>query len=190
MQGRVLPERGVRTGDGPWIGRSRMSESYPELTRRYLCASLILSVAGSDAEAGRAALMGAWAADDVADPQGAEDEGPTERPGEGEAVEAAREAATRCRRLAIAHSEAGQKRGLTFAADEATADALLADLHRRVGDFDAARAFARAGMARGPEGLLLEVLRFQVRLAESKDASCHNIGEVQEDDEFTIIMPG
>jgi len=70
-------------------------ESYPELTRRYLCASLILSVEGSDAEAGRAALMGAWAADDVADGQGAQDAGATERPGEGEAVEAARAAAAR-----------------------------------------------------------------------------------------------
>jgi len=87
-----------------------------ELTRGYLCACLILSVKGSDAEAGQAALMGVWAADDVAGRQGAEDGGATERPGEGEAVEAAREAATRCRRLAVAYLEADRKRGPTFAA--------------------------------------------------------------------------
>jgi hypothetical protein len=97
--------------------------------------------------------MGAWAADDVGDRQGAKDAGITERPGDDDAVEAAREAATRRRRLAIAHFEADRKRGLTFAADEATADALLADFHRRVGDSAAARAFARAGIARGPEGI-------------------------------------
>ena len=117
-----------------------------ELTRGYLCACLILSVKGSDAEAGQAALMGVWAADDVAGRQGAEDGGATERPGEGEAVEAAREAATRCRRLAVAYLEADRKRGPTFAADEATAGALLAALHRRMGDFDAAHVQAwRAG---------------------------------------------
>ena len=145
---------------------------------------------GSDAQAGQVALRGAWAAGDVADRQGGEDEGSTERPADDEAVEAAREAATRCRRLAIACFEADRKRGLTFADDEATADALLADLHRRVGDFDAARACARTGRAREPEGLLLEVLRFQVRLAESGDADCHHLGEIEEDDEFTIILPG
>ena len=75
-------------------------------------------------------------------------------------MEAAREAATRWRGLAVAYLEADRKHGLTFAAHEATADALLAALHRRVGDLDAACAFARAGMAREPEGLLLEVLRF------------------------------
>jgi len=36
---------------------------------------LILSVEGSDAEAGQDALMGAWAADDVADRHGAKDGG-------------------------------------------------------------------------------------------------------------------
>ena len=114
---------------------------------------MILSVEGSDAQAGQAALRGAWAADDVADGPGAADRGATERPADGEAVEAARKAATRCRRLAIAYFEVDRKRGLTFAADEATADALLADLCRRVGDIEVAGACARAGIAREPEGL-------------------------------------
>ena len=96
----------------------------------------------------------------------------------------------RCSRLAIAYFEADRKCGPNFADDEATAGALLADLHRRVGDFDAARACARAGIARGPEGLLLEVLRFQVKLAESEEEGCRNLGEIEEDDEFTIILPG
>ena len=73
-------------------------------------------VEGSGAEAGQAAL---WAADDLADRQGANDGGSTERPGDCQAVEAAREAATRCRRLAVAYLEADRMRGLTFTADEA-----------------------------------------------------------------------
>ena len=143
-------------------------ERFPELSRWYLCASLILSVADEDAQAGHAALKGAWVADDAED----------------------REAADHCRRLAIGYLEADRKRGLTFAADEQTADALLADLHRRVGDFESARACALAGIAGGAEGLLRDVLDFEVRLAEAGDSSCHNIAEIGGEDEGSIILPG
>ena len=139
---------------------------FPELTRWYVCASLILSVADEDAQAGHVALKGAWVADDAED----------------------REAADYCRRLAIGCLEADRRRGLTFAPDEATAAALLADLHRRVGDFPAARAYALAGIAGGAEGLVRDVLDFEVRLAEAGDPSCHNIGEIGGEEEGTIIL--
>ena len=149
-------------------------EGYPELTCRYLCASLILSVDGRDGQAGRAALMGAWAADDAADTR------------EAATGQNARAAASHCRRLAIGYFEADRRSGLTFAADENTADTVLADLHRRVGDFDAARGCVQACMARGADGFLQEVLGFQLRLIDARDTTCHNAGEVGADDEITF----
>ena len=135
-------------------------EGYPELTRRYLCASLILSVDGEDGRAGRAALMGAWAADDVADvgpepAMGMIDDWGSALPEPGSPEEEARrmaaaEAAAHCRRLAIGYFESDERRGLSFAADEHTADAMVADLHRRVGDFESARARARRASGREP----------------------------------------
>jgi hypothetical protein len=165
---------------------------YPTLTRRFLCASFILSVQGEDGAAGRAALMGAWAADDGTEWQSAisgeeVDEAPLDQL-RGEAATAAAEAAARCRRLAIGYFEADRKSGLTFAADEYTADALLADLHRRVGDFDAARAYAQAGIDRGAEGLVLEVLRLQIQLAGLFDTACHTMDELGFNDGFTILL--
>lgn len=166
-------------------------DGVPGLTGWYLCASLLASLAGDDAHAGRLALMGAWAADDAAgETEGEGSPDSSMSPEESVAVEAARAAADRCGRLAIGYLEADRKRGLTFAPDEATADALLADLHRRVGDFESARTGALAGVAREPEGLVLDVLNFQLKLAESGDARCHNIGEIEAGDGFTIILPG
>jgi hypothetical protein len=167
-------------------------EDYPALTRRFLCASLILSVLEDDAAAGRAALMGAWVADDGGDWQATFGSEATDevRLAEirDEAIASAAGAAAHCRRLAIGYFEADRRRGLTFAADEYTADALLADLHRRVGDFDGARAYARAGIDRGAEGLVLGVLKFQIELADFLDASCHSMDELGWDEGFKIIL--
>lgn len=165
---------------------------YPKLTRRFLCASFVLSVQGEDGAAGRAALMGAWAADDGGDWQTAFGVDATDEVALAEirdaAIAAAAGAAARCRRLAIGYFETDRKRGLTFAADDYTADALLADLHRRVGDFDAARACAQAGIDRGAQGLVLEVLKLQIQLAGLFDTSCHTMDEVGCDDGFTILL--
>lgn len=184
-------------------------EDHPVLSRRYLCAALILSAEGDDGAAGRAALMGAWAADDAGDWQAACEVGSSEpealakgetlaeleTPAELEmpaevreaAIAAASGAAARCRRLAIGYFEADRRRGLTFAADEFTADALLADLYRRVGDFEAARSCAQAGIDRGAEGLVLEVLKLQIQLADFFDTSCHNMDEIGFDEFFMTL---
>jgi hypothetical protein len=166
-------------------------DGYPELTRRYLCASLILSVEGDEGRAGRAALMGAWAADDVADVRPPDEWGATDDWGSGLPVEIAPEdearrkaaaaAAAHCRRLAIGYFEADRRRGLTFATDEDTADALLADLHRRVGDFESARACTEAAIGRGASGFVREVYRYQQLLCDLFDTGCHNIDEIGSD---------
>ncbi len=172
-------------------------DGYPELTREYLCSSLLLSVAGEDGRAGRAALMGAWAADDVAD-AGPADLGVADGwgsgltlppdPAEEERRKAAAGAAAHCRRLAIGYFEADRKNGLTFAADEDTAEAMLADLHRRVGDFESARACALAGIARGAGGFVLEVFRFQLLLCDVGDTACHSGDEIGADQGFSILL--
>jgi hypothetical protein len=173
-------------------------EAYPELTRRYLCASLIMSIAGDDAGAGRAALMGAWAADDVASAgpgpaMGMADDWGSALPEEASLEEVARrltaaEAAAHCRRLAIGYFEADLRSGPSFAADEDTADAMLADLHRRVGDFEAAKARVKAGIARGAGGLVLEVFRYQLLLCDLFDTACHNADEIGTDQGFNILL--
>ena len=172
--------------------------AYPELTRKYLCASLVLSVAGDDGGAGRAALMGAWAADDIAtvapaDPMALVDDWGSAlseplSPAEQARREAAAEAAAHCRRLAIGYFEADRKHGLTFAADEDTADAMLADLHRRVGDFASARACAQAGLDRGANGFVREVFRYQLLLCDLGDTACHNADEIGADQGFSILL--
>jgi hypothetical protein len=166
-------------------------EDHPEVTRQYLCASLILSVDGDDAGAGRAALKGAWAADDIADWSPSETFDPedesslialTQAAGREQAEQtSAAAAAAHCRRLAIGYFEADRKRGLTFAADEASADAMLADLNRRVGDLESARAYAVAGMERGVEGFAQEVFKYQLWLTDIGDTACHNVEEVAGD---------
>jgi hypothetical protein len=169
-------------------------ERYPELARRYACAARILAAGGDRAGAGRAALMGAWAADDELQLQFP----PDWEPGCGvdldesrlAAIAGASEAASHCRRLALAYFEADRAAGLTFAADEAQADALLADLHRRLGDFGAARGAAERGVARGAEGgaegLVLGVLKLELQLAMFGDADCHNLEEVGGEDGFAV----
>ena len=182
----VATESARRVVDNEAYQAQLEREDYPELTRQYLCASLILSVDGNDAGAGRAALMGAWAADDIADWRSPADFDPedkvalmalTEAAGR-EHAEQASAAAAHCRRLAIGYFEADRKRGLTFAADDASADAMLADLNRRVGDFESARAYARAGIGRGVEGFVLEVFNFQLWLCDVGNTACRNVEEV------------
>jgi hypothetical protein len=163
-------------------------EDHPELTRRYVCAALILSAEGDNAGAGRAALKGAWAADDLATRELGPDFDPDDEAGLAEFLEiagrneelrkAASTAAAHCRRLAIGYFEADRAYRLTFAADEESADAVLADLHRRVGDFDASRACARSGLARGAAGFVREVFEYQLWLDDLGDVACHNLGEV------------
>jgi hypothetical protein len=168
-------------------------EDYPELTRRYLCASLILSTDGDEAAAGRVALNGAWTADDAGQlqlPPGWETADELDLDdAQVVAITAASDAAAHCRRLAVGYFEADRRRGLTFAADEATADVLLADLRRRVGDFEGARACAQAGIERGAQGLALEVLKLQVRLADFLDSDCHNMDEIGADEGYGLAMP-
>jgi hypothetical protein len=180
-----------------YLAESRR-EGYPELTRRYLCASLILSIDGEDGLAGRAALMGAWAADDLADVRLPDAFGPADdwgaalpaQPTEQEQAErrAAAVAAAHCRRLAIGFFEADRRQGLTFAVDENTADAMLADLHRRVGDFEGARICAHVGIDRGATGFVLDVFRFQLLLCDLGNNACHNVDEVGADGGLGLLL--
>lgn len=60
---------------------------------------------------------------------------------------------------------------------------ILADLHRRAGEFGKVAAVARERQRPGLAASLNEVIRqaldFEMRLAEGGDASCHSIGELE-----------
>jgi hypothetical protein len=98
-------------------------------------------------------------------------------PAEEERRRGAAEAAAHCRRLAIGYFEADSRSGQSFAADDDTAQAMLTDLHRRVGDFESARSCAQTAIERGVVGFVREVFRFQLLLCDLGDTACHNADE-------------
>jgi len=108
-------------------------------------------------DAGWAALRGAWAADD----------------------EENDEAARHCRKLAAGNFARARRNRRTFVKERGGEEALLADLHRRAGDFEGAAAVAGEGLSRGAEDLLRDILLFQIRLAGLGDSSCHAVDEVE-----------
>jgi hypothetical protein len=132
-------------------------ESFPELTRQFLCVARTLAAAGRPVDAGWTALKGAWAADD----------------------EENDEAARHCRGLAVSHFLRARRNRRTFFEEIGGEEALLADLHRRVGDFPSATVVGEEGISGGAEGLLRDILLFQIRLASEGDSGCHNLDEIE-----------
>ena len=132
-------------------------ESFPELTRHFLCAARTLSASRRPVDAGWAALKGAWAADD----------------------EENDEAARHSRELAGGNFARARRNRRTLVKEIGGEEALLADLRRRAGDFEGAAAVAQEGISRGAEGLLRDILVLQIRLAGERDSGCHGLDEVE-----------
>lgn len=121
----------IRTAAPPVIGVVR-SDAYqtqqrdqtvPELARRFLCHSILEEALGNLAEAGWASLHAAWACDDV----------PTT------------EAASRCRRRALAFFQRAADNGLRISEQEYAEYPLLTDLMRRVREFEKALEYCARG---------------------------------------------
>lgn len=101
------------------------------------------------------ALEAAWRADDA----GALDDG-------------------RARRLEAAwHLRVALRDGDRVTGDVGLDHALLADLLRRAGDFDAAARAARRGIGRQSHDGVIELLGFQLGLAAAADSGSHHLGE-------------
>lgn len=167
--------------------------SLSEIPRYYLCAASILAADGELVDAGWAALSAAWAADDSEDMKKREEE-----PSSSSDPELAQflqqfasldpEAASHCRRLAVGYWQEARERGGAIADDRPTESALLADLYRRVGDFETAQATAKAGIDARAEGVVFDMLNFQLGLIYAEDRGCHNLGEIGQEGERTIYL--
>lgn len=129
---------------------------FPPLANRFLCSMLVADKAGLHEPAIRSAHCAAWACDDANKTA--------------ESTHARTAALERLRKLKSAGKSIYDQKG--------TDAVLLADLARRSGDFVAAVASAREGLALAPEAIVAAVLEFEIRLAEQKDAQCHTLAEL------------
>lgn len=135
----------------------RSDEAIPLGTRRFLCHALILEEIGSFADAGWTCLHGAWLSDD----------------------EESDEAARRCRRDAVRLWRHGKEHGQSFGEEYAQEFALVVDVQRRAGDFDAAReACLEALQIDDLDPVIEDMLRLQLTLIQRRDTSCHSLREV------------
>jgi hypothetical protein len=128
------------------------------LANQFLCWAVIQAAEGNHAVAGRAALDAAWICDDTQ----------------------AAEMADICRRKAIASFTSAKAKGLQFAGDAAAEALLLADLHRRTGQFDQVEAICNDGLARHPEELIQSLFSAQRQFARNQDRQRHTIEEARD----------
>ena len=130
---------------------------FPYLANMFLCQSLVQEAAGEAVEAGWAAVHAAWACDDA-----------------GQAYIAA---AVRCRIRAVALFDRAREAGHSFAETPAVEAAILADLLRRSGHFEEAKAAIARGLAHHPGANTRPVLLFQHLLCERQDTAAHTVQE-------------
>jgi hypothetical protein len=128
------------------------------LANLFVCRSLLDEAAGDLAAAGWRRLQAAWVCDD---------RGPAEE-------------ASLQRRAAIALFERSRTAGQPATEQARGGDELLlADLARRCGNFDAARAYCELGLQLEPRPFIRRLLEFEKGLCAAGDSACHNVGEVQ-----------
>jgi hypothetical protein len=131
---------------------------FPPKATEFLAYALILEEIGALADAGWTALHAAWVSDDAADA----------RAGRG------------CRERAIELWKRSKEQGESFLEDLYQEFALVCDVHRRLGEWEAARSAAQEGLE--SEGLPVAVeamLRRQLALIDRKDDAAHNMGELK-----------
>lgn len=134
----------------------RARTDLPPLARDFLSMSHLQEVSGQYGEGGWAALSGAWAADDEERAEGAKD----------------------CRSKAADLFERVHKEKQEFMDEPAAECLVLADVHRRLGEFETARAWAEKGLVLEPGKPLNDVLRFEIQLTAAKDDRCHSMEEI------------
>jgi hypothetical protein len=109
------------------------------------------------ADAGWSALHAAWVCDDTGHTEGA----------------------CRCREQAIEYWKRGKHAGQAFSEDFASEYALVADVHRRLAQFELALVTCSEALDIEDLPPVLEhVLRRQKALAEQKDTSAHSLREL------------
>jgi hypothetical protein len=127
--------------------------AYPALARQFLCCSLILAGSAEEAAAGDAALHAAWVCDDAG----------------------ADTAAAACRLKAIGHFQSGRSQGKWWPDNAAAESLLLADLHRRRGQFEEVARFCEEGLRGQPQELLRSLLLAEQQFARDADRKVYTI---------------
>ena len=131
----------------------------PRLANAFVCRSMLDAAAGDPGSAGWRRLHAAWVCDD----------------------EEATDAARTLRGEAIALFERARAQGERAMKTVVGGDELLfADLARRSGEFEQARAFCSAGLARVElTTFVRQLLELEQELCGKRDAACHTVGEVE-----------
>jgi len=122
---------------------------FPEKAREFICHALILERAGQYADAGWTMLHAAWVCDD----------------------HALEEAAATCRKGALRAWSAGKSRGEAFHEHHSSEFLIVADLHRRMGEFEFALTACNEGLVDEDMPELLEhCFRLERSLIARKDS--------------------
>jgi hypothetical protein len=154
---RRTEEKASETIQGAVYRQIAEDRSLPELARHWLCWSQVAEAAGKPAEAGWAALSAAWACDDARRAEGAE----------------------RCRLRAAASFEDVVRAGERFSPESDGDAAILADILRRCGRFDEARAYGSIEPKPETPELIAAGLAFQRFLCERGDRQPYSFHELE-----------
>jgi hypothetical protein len=126
------------------------------LVRKFRAWALVAEKTGMSADAGFAHLHAAWVADD------AKDEG----------------LANAQRHMAVEHLAKGRDRGTVYGRQKGAAEALLADVHRRMGRWDEAIHEAERGKSVTDQPFIDALCEYEIALARKHDAGVHTTNEV------------
>jgi hypothetical protein len=138
--------------------RRLTNPALPQDARRFAAYALLLERIGECADAGWTALHAAWLCDDAGHAEGA----------------------WACRGEAVRLWKRGKAQGEKFMEDHLQEFALVTDVLRRMGDFDAAReACLEALTIESLPGLIEDMLRRQLTLIQQKDSAAHSLGEIE-----------
>lgn len=144
------------------------SSDFPDLANSFLCLSMMHEEASDYASGGWDSIRAAWACDDAADEIRADS---TYRRANIDL------AAEKCRKRALILLRKAQGARQSFAEQAGGEEALIADLQRRVGEFDQALKVCHDGLKKSPDDIIGRVLKFQIRLINSGDFACHVVPE-------------
>ena len=134
--------------------------SYPELANSFLCYSLLLNSEGKYTNAAWACIRAAWVCDDDNN----------------------QESAKKSRLKAIDFFQlAKQEDQMTNPDQPGAEEVLLADLHRRSGQFTSAYEICEEGLMKNPEKLIVNILEFQKKLIKKKDMDCYTLEDISVD---------
>lgn len=130
---------------------------FPTLANTFLCWALLQEAAGDLLGAGWSTIHAAWICDD----------------------ENEKAAAKICRQKTINRFQAASDQNILISQQAGMEFALLADLHRRNGNFEVIAALVEQGLKSQPDDIVTKILEFQQVLAENRDSGCYTVAHAE-----------